>query len=569
LDAINASTAWNTTTGSSCIKVAIISNGVSESHQEFIGTTIADSYNVNTGQSGANQSGGDATMQAGVIFANHNYAQIDGIAPDVSMMNLSIVDAGAEYLLERMSIAINYAVNNDADVIHDSYNIRRSIPYPLLENAINNALNAGLVVVFPSGDYFDGLNIFTYPANINSDFLVVGSIKDNYTRTNSSCYGEVLDIVAPGQDIYSSYASQFNMINGYITGFGTPLAAAHVSGVAALMLSANSNLTAGQVARIIKGTAQKVGGYNYQYSADHLNGTWNVEMGHGLVDAAAAVSAAAATPSHDFYVRDNAADNGAEPNTTTGSVSTSPDIMIYELNGNVANTLISGTQYKIKVTVHNKGAAGTLCPTNVKVHWTVETSNLQWGNSWTNAGTICGVSKSGTASLPQNAFYLCPTVSTNGSAVVSIPWTAPSFYSLNCPAPVGTTLQVTMVAEVVDGGLTIGKTATDFPLDHYVRTNNNVARKTFTLQIDPNQGSLAISPNPTSGQTVVSCELSDDIVEATVTISSLTGHMVNTFNVTQNSLERTINMQQLPSGQYVVQLIYHGNVLDSKQLIVE
>ena len=45
-----------------------------------------------------------------------------------------------------------------------------------------------------------------------------------------------------------------------------------------------SSLTSEQVSRIIKGTAHKVGGYSYQYSADHLNGTWHEEMGHGLVD---------------------------------------------------------------------------------------------------------------------------------------------------------------------------------------------------------------------------------------------------------------------------------------------
>lgn len=82
------------------------------------------------------------------------------------------------------------------------------------------------------------------------------------------------------------------------------MAAPHVSGVAALMLSVNPNLTAAQVARIIKGTAQKVGGYNYAYSADHLNGTWNVEMGHGLVDAAAAVAVAQSCTT-DFYFRNS------------------------------------------------------------------------------------------------------------------------------------------------------------------------------------------------------------------------------------------------------------------------
>ncbi|MDR0682350.1 MAG: peptidase S8, partial [Dysgonamonadaceae bacterium] len=67
------------------------------------------------------------------------------------------------------------------------------------------------------------------------------------------------------------------------------------SAIAALVLSVNPYLTEQQVRDIIESTAQKVGGYNYQTTSGHPNGTWNIEMGYGLVDAYAAVQAACAT----------------------------------------------------------------------------------------------------------------------------------------------------------------------------------------------------------------------------------------------------------------------------------
>jgi len=54
----------------------------------------------------------------------------------------------------------------------------------------------------------------------------------------------------------------------------------------------NPSLTVQQVNNIVESTAQKVGGYNYQITPGRPNGTWNEQMGYGLVDAYAAVQAA-------------------------------------------------------------------------------------------------------------------------------------------------------------------------------------------------------------------------------------------------------------------------------------
>jgi hypothetical protein len=54
------------------------------------------------------------------------------------------------------------------------------------------------------------------------------------------------------------------------------------------------------IPNIIESTTQKVRGYNYQTTSSHPNGTWNNEMGYGLVDAYAAVQAATSSCVNDF-----------------------------------------------------------------------------------------------------------------------------------------------------------------------------------------------------------------------------------------------------------------------------
>jgi subtilisin family serine protease len=77
----------------------------------------------------------------------------------------------------------------------------------------------------------------------------------------------------------------FSSIND--TSFAYP----HVAGVAALVLSANPSLTQAQVRQIIESTYTKLAGYSFSTNSNHPNGTWNNQVGHGLVNAYAAVMA--------------------------------------------------------------------------------------------------------------------------------------------------------------------------------------------------------------------------------------------------------------------------------------
>lgn len=108
-----------------------------------------------------------------------------------------------------------------------------------------------------------------------------------------------MDLVAPGvfvptTDIQgtASYNTSDGVAGNYYQTFnGTSAATPHVAGVAALILSINPGLTQNQVRDIIESTCTKVGNYNYSTVTGRPNGTWNNEMGYGLVNAYAAVKA--------------------------------------------------------------------------------------------------------------------------------------------------------------------------------------------------------------------------------------------------------------------------------------
>ena len=172
-------------------------------------------------------------------------------------------------------------------------------PSEPLEDGITDALEygrngKGCVVVFSAGN--DDRPIINYPASEIPDIIVVGAMSPcGERKKSSSCdgesfwgsnYGPELDIVAPGVKIpttdlsgvagYSS-GDYFNSFNG------TSSACPHVAGVAALLLSLRPELFQKEVALAISRSATKLP--RYAFSVDREYGTWNQEVGYGLVNA--------------------------------------------------------------------------------------------------------------------------------------------------------------------------------------------------------------------------------------------------------------------------------------------
>lgn len=287
------------TAGNNSIIVAIIDGGIELTHPD-INIYRSKSYDTETGTSPSKIYGEHGTKCAGIVSAYANNSMgVAGIAPSCPVMSISANIGKSPNSIQGLANGINFAWINGASVISNSWYV--VTPTQLINDAITNALsrgrnNKGCVIVCGSGN--EDERGVVYPANLHPDILVVGAMSPCMERKSErSCdgqslwgsnYGPELDIVAPGVFVPTT-----TLNGGYTLDFyGTSAATPHVAAVAALILSVDPTLTQRKVSDIIESTARKVNQYNYQIDPYRPNGTWNEEVGYGLLNAFSAVAKA-------------------------------------------------------------------------------------------------------------------------------------------------------------------------------------------------------------------------------------------------------------------------------------
>lgn len=193
---------------------------------------------------------GHGTHVAGTIAGGNNGFGVTGIAYDAKIMPVKVLNEQGSGSSNAVAEGIYYAVNNGADVINLS--LGNNFPNSTLADAIEYASSRGTVVIMASGN--NGYPLPGYPARYANNWgLAVGAVDSNNRMANFSNRAGLNNfpyVTAPGVSIYSSLPG-----NEYGTYSGTSMAAPHVAGVVALMLSANPNLTHAEIRQIIMETA--------------------------------------------------------------------------------------------------------------------------------------------------------------------------------------------------------------------------------------------------------------------------------------------------------------------------
>jgi subtilisin family serine protease len=305
LNHINCPAAWDRTTGSPNIVVAVIDTGIDLDHPELSGLLVQGRDLVDLGPNPTPPPGwhfegdfdnadpdpqdevGHGTHVAGTIAcASNNNVGVAGVTWNCRLMPVRVLarivrnsdgkvsgtGSGAD-----IAAGIRWAVDHGARVLNLS--LGGDIDTQVERDAIAYAIAQGAVVCAAMGNGFNDGNPTSFPAAY-PDVIAVGAIDQSDHKAGFSQTGPHIDVVAPGVGIRSTVWN-----DGYDTKQGTSMATPHVAGVAALILSCNPQLTATQVGEIIRQTARPL----RDNAADPVP---NNVYGFGCVDAAAAVNRA-------------------------------------------------------------------------------------------------------------------------------------------------------------------------------------------------------------------------------------------------------------------------------------
>ena len=273
---IDAAGGWSKATGAG-ITVAVLDDGLDFSHVE-----LEDRAWVNPGESGPDGLGGDretngedddgngyvddvngvnlcgdvpstqlhvpgngtedlrdwhGTAVASVIGASANDVAMAGVAPDVKLMAVRWLVRGTCETTSAAVAAIDYAVENGADIINASWG-GYSFSTALLE-AVQRANDAGVLVVAAAGN--DGTRSSFYPAAFDApNVLSIAAMQPDGYLADFSNYGSAVDIAAPGTRILAAYVDENP--GEYALVDGTSFAAPHVAGIAALLAELRPSL---------------------------------------------------------------------------------------------------------------------------------------------------------------------------------------------------------------------------------------------------------------------------------------------------------------------------------------
>ena len=267
---IDAPGAWDISTGSNSIVVAVIDTGVLYTHSdlsaniwnntgEIPGNGIDDDLNgyiddvrgwdfINN-TSDPIDGNGHGTHVSGTIGAvGNNGIGVTGVNWQVKIMPLKAFNpAGVGDTIDAIA-AISYANANGVSVISNSWG------GPDYSQALKDAIDASpAVVVCAAGNYapFNNDIDAIYPASFTSaNIISVAATDQNDQLASFSHYGPIsVDLAAPGTGILSTSKD-----GTYALLSGTSMATPHVSGGAALVKAVNPSLTAGQIKNIILST---------------------------------------------------------------------------------------------------------------------------------------------------------------------------------------------------------------------------------------------------------------------------------------------------------------------------
>lgn len=260
--------------GGAGARVAVLDTGIDCGHEDLAGGCV---YGANfTGALQPFDDHGHGTHVAGIIGGRANGVGMLGVAPESTVYAVKVLAANGSGSWSAVAAGINWAVTNNMDVVNMS--LSGSSYSQAIADAVTAAQTAGVLVVAAAGNS-GCCNTVGYPAKLAYS-LAVGAVDSTDAIASFSSTGPEVDVSAPGVGVRAAVPTGTCSLcdpSGYMSLSGTSMAAPHVAGVGALLMSRGR--TAAEARSLIVGTARDLG-------APGLDPSY----GYGRVDALAAVN---------------------------------------------------------------------------------------------------------------------------------------------------------------------------------------------------------------------------------------------------------------------------------------
>jgi thermitase len=270
LPVVNAPEAWDMTTGSSDVTVAVLDTGIDATHPDLAGRVVPG-YDFVNRDADASDDHGHGTQVAGIVGAiGNNATGVAGVNWGTRLMPVKVLNSSGSGYSSVIAEGITYAADQNAEVINMS--LGGSDATGALAAAAEYAYDKGSTLVAASGN--SGNGVLMHPA-AHEKVIAVGSLRDATSLSTFSNYGNGLSLVAPGQSIYTT-----RLGGGYVRPSGTSFAAPFVSGLAAMLSGIDPSLSPADIQDLMERTAVDLG-----------DPGWDVYYGYGCVNMAGAVAA--------------------------------------------------------------------------------------------------------------------------------------------------------------------------------------------------------------------------------------------------------------------------------------
>lgn len=268
----------NTTNKGEGITVAVIDTGIDLTHPDLAGNIVANVSCIDNLPTG-NDDHGHGSHVAGTIAAIDNTIGVKGVAPDVNLVAVKVLDSGGWGYWSEIICGIDWVTTHASQ-----YNIKvanmslggggtsdnncGNTNNDPMHQAICNSTAAGVTYVVSAGNYAEDASA-SVPAAYDDTVITVSALTDSNgqpggsgpntsygpddTFASFSNFGSVVDIGAPGTSIYSTYRN-----GGYTYMSGTSMSSPHVSGTAALYIHNNPGATYSQVRSALISTGESL-----------------------------------------------------------------------------------------------------------------------------------------------------------------------------------------------------------------------------------------------------------------------------------------------------------------------